>query len=150
MGEGEHSAAGALSPCPPHLGGHCLHTPPPARAPLNSHPTQTPAPSTTAPPQVSLYGLVTIDAFYLPFAFVFINIIMGGSPVPDLFGIAAGHVWYFFTDLYPRSSGRCAGVLFSTFAVHHFCGGRGGGTGGRLHACATRRGRMPRANHPGQ
>lgn len=55
---------------------------------------------------VSLYGLVTIQAFYLPFAFLFITVVMGGSPVADLFGIAAGHLWYFFTDLYPRSSGR--------------------------------------------
>ena len=55
---------------------------------------------------VSLYGLVTIQAFYLPFAFLFLTVVMGGSPVADLFGIAAGHLWYFFTDLYPRSSGR--------------------------------------------
>jgi Derlin-2/3 len=61
---------------------------------------------------VSLYGLVTIQAFYLPFAFLAITVIMGGSPLMDLFGIAAGHLWYFFTDLYPRSSGRCVVFVF--------------------------------------
>ncbi|KAI8465337.1 MAG: Der1-like family-domain-containing protein, partial [Monoraphidium minutum] len=55
---------------------------------------------------VSLYGLVTIQSFYLPFAFLAISVLLGKSPVGDLFGIAAGHLWYFFTDLYPASSGR--------------------------------------------
>jgi hypothetical protein len=66
-------------------------------------------PVTPLQSQVSLYGLVTIQAFYLPFAFLFITVIMGGSPIADMFGIAAGHLWYFFTDLYPRSSGRWGG-----------------------------------------
>jgi hypothetical protein len=61
------------------------------------------------PRQVSMYGLVTFQAFYLPFAFLFMDIIFGASPIPNLFGIAAGHLWYFFTDLYPRSSGRWGG-----------------------------------------
>jgi Derlin-2/3 len=66
-------------------------------------PAPTPAPR---PPQVSIWGLVTIQAFYLPFAFLFMDIVFGASPVPNLFGIAAGHLWWFLTDLYPRSSGR--------------------------------------------
>lgn len=94
-----------------------------------------PAASPRLPPrQVSLYGLVTIQAFYLPFAFLFVTVIMGGSPVPDLFGIAAGHLWYFFTDLYPRSSGRRAGLLH--------------GGGGQPAACRGAAGCMQGAVYP--
>lgn len=52
---------------------------------------------------------MTIQSFYLPFAFLAITVLMGGSPVLDICGIIAGHLWYFFTVLYPQSSGRWAG-----------------------------------------
>lgn len=87
-------------------------------------------------PQVSIYGLVTIQAFYLPFAFMAITVLMGGSPIMDVFGIAAGHIWYFFTDLYPRSSGRwvlvrCGMCAFGFVGLvcAELRGGSGGGRG---------------------
>jgi Derlin-2/3 len=55
---------------------------------------------------VSLYGLVTIKAFYLPFAFLAMSVLMGDSYWPDLVGIIVGHIYYFFKDLYPISSGN--------------------------------------------
>ena len=55
---------------------------------------------------VSLYGLVTVKAFYLPFAFAAMSMVLGDSVIPDLVGIGAGHLYYFFKELYPRTSGR--------------------------------------------
>lgn len=55
---------------------------------------------------VSLYGLVTVKAFYLPFAFAAMSLLLGDSVMPDLEGIAVGHLYYFFKELYPRTSGR--------------------------------------------
>lgn len=55
---------------------------------------------------VSFYGLITIKAFYVPFAFVAINILLGESFIPDIAGIVVGHIYYFFKDLYPITSGR--------------------------------------------
>ncbi|GBF93961.1 derlin [Raphidocelis subcapitata] len=75
--------------------------------------------------QVSIWGLVTIQAFYLPFAFLFMDIVFGASPVPNLFGIAAGHLWWFLTDLYPRSSGRQ--LVRTPAALKRWLGGMGVG-----------------------
>ena len=56
--------------------------------------------------QVSLFGLMQLQATYLPFALVFVDLIQGGSITHDLAGIIAGHVYYFLADVYPRASGR--------------------------------------------
>jgi hypothetical protein len=45
--------------------------------------------------QVSLYGLVKIQSFYLPFAFACISLLMGQSIVPDLLGIVVGHIYHY-------------------------------------------------------
>ena len=34
-----------------------------------------------------------------------LTVLMGGDPVPDLLGVLSGHVYYFFSVLYPRQSG---------------------------------------------
>ena len=47
-------------------------------------------------------GLVTVKAFYLPFAFAAISILLGDSCIPDIEGIVVGHLYYFFKELYPR------------------------------------------------
>lgn len=56
--------------------------------------------------QVSLFGLVKIQSFYLPFAFFAISLIMGDDIFDDVKGIAAGHIYYFLWDLYPRAGGQ--------------------------------------------
>jgi Derlin-2/3 len=48
---------------------------------------------------VSIMGLFQVKGFYLPWAFLMINMVMGGSPWMDLFGILAGHLHYFLTEL---------------------------------------------------
>jgi Derlin-2/3 len=55
--------------------------------------------------RVSLFGMITLRSFYLPFAFLAVTVIQGGSPVNDLLGLAVGHAWYFATELHPRASG---------------------------------------------
>ena len=53
-----------------------------------------------------MYGLVTIKGFYLPFAFLALDMLMGKSPILEIIGIVVGHTWYFFTNLLPRGTGQ--------------------------------------------
>ncbi|XP_057467123.1 derlin-1 [Actinidia eriantha] len=55
---------------------------------------------------ISIYGLVTLKAFYLPWAMLGLDVIFGSKLTPDLLGIIAGHMYYFLTVLYPLSSGK--------------------------------------------
>jgi len=62
--------------------------------------------SRTYPDQrVSLFGLVQLRSYYLPLALVAMTVVQGGSPISDLLGCAAGHAWFFGTELYPRANG---------------------------------------------
>ncbi|KAF6155583.1 hypothetical protein GIB67_004577 [Kingdonia uniflora] len=54
--------------------------------------------------QVNIYGLVSLKAFYLPWAMLALDVIFGSPIMPDLLGIMAGHLYYFLTVLYPLSS----------------------------------------------
>jgi len=53
--------------------------------------------------QVSLMGVLTLKAPFLPWAFVVLTVIMGGDPILDLLGIFAGHVYWFLTDVLPKT-----------------------------------------------
>lgn len=59
--------------------------------------------------EVSIWGLVSIKAFYLPWAFLGVDLVMG-MPVqmllPDVVGIGIGHLYYFLMSLYPMASGK--------------------------------------------
>lgn len=48
---------------------------------------------------LSIFGLFTVQAFYFPWVLVMITVLMGGSPIPNLLGILAGHVYYFLVDV---------------------------------------------------
>ena len=52
---------------------------------------------------VSIMGLFQVQGFYLPWAFLMINMVLGGSPWQDLFGIFTGHLHYFLTELNPNT-----------------------------------------------
>ncbi|URE09355.1 hypothetical protein MUK42_07799 [Musa troglodytarum] len=56
--------------------------------------------------QINIYGLVTLKAFYLPWAMLLLDTIFGSSIVPSLLGIVAGHLYYFLTVLHPLATGR--------------------------------------------
>lgn len=56
--------------------------------------------------QVSLYGFVKLNGRHLPFAFLALDLLMGGDVWSDVMGILMGHMYWFLTDVYPLASGR--------------------------------------------
>lgn len=58
----------------------------------------------------AIFG-VSFDARYLPWALCVLTVLLGGSPMIQLCGIAAGHTIYFLEDLYPAMNG---GVYYMT------------------------------------
>ncbi|KDO79933.1 hypothetical protein CISIN_1g035602mg, partial [Citrus sinensis] len=56
--------------------------------------------------QISIYGLVTLKAFYLPWAMLALDVIFGSPLLPNFLGIIAGHLYYFLTVLHPLAGGR--------------------------------------------
>jgi len=54
---------------------------------------------------VSVMGFFTVPGFYLPWAFLMINMVLGGSPWQDLIGIFTGHMYYFLNELNPNTRG---------------------------------------------
>lgn len=56
--------------------------------------------SRNAPTQpVSIFGMFTVQAFYFPWALALITMLMGGSPLLNILGILAGHVYFFLRDV---------------------------------------------------
>ncbi|XP_078428165.1 DERLIN-1 [Wolffia australiana] len=55
---------------------------------------------------VNLYGLISLKAFYLPWAMLALDMIFGSPILPDLLGIIAGHVYYFLSILHPLATGQ--------------------------------------------
>eukprot|EP01023_Acetabularia_acetabulum_P024284 TRINITY_DN23488_c0_g1_i12.p1 TRINITY_DN23488_c0_g1~~TRINITY_DN23488_c0_g1_i12.p1 ORF type:complete len:271 (-),score=13.36 TRINITY_DN23488_c0_g1_i12:739-1551(-) len=66
---------------------------------------------------VSLYGVVQIRSFYLPFAFAGITLLFGRSPISEIVGIIVGHLYYFLTVLYPQQSGGQSLIKAPQFLV---------------------------------
>lgn len=66
--------------------------------------------------QINIYGLVSLKAFYLPWAMLALDVIFGSPITPDLMGIIAGHMYYFLTVLHPLSGGR--NILKTPLWVH--------------------------------
>ena len=56
--------------------------------------------------QMSFLGLFSFTAPYLPWVLLIFSFISGSSPVVDLLGMAAGHVYYFLEDVYPTMTNR--------------------------------------------
>ncbi|KAK1264781.1 Derlin-1 [Acorus gramineus] len=56
--------------------------------------------------QINIYGLVSLKAFYLPWAMLALDVIFGSPLMPDLLGIIAGHLYFFLTVLHPLATGR--------------------------------------------
>ncbi|CAL5396930.1 unnamed protein product [Camellia sinensis] len=55
---------------------------------------------------INIYGLVSLKAFYLPWAMLALDVIFGSKLQPDLLGIVAGHLYYFLTVLHPLAGGK--------------------------------------------
>lgn len=54
---------------------------------------------------MSFLGLFNFNAPYLPWVLLFFSMLLGASPVMDLLGVAAGHIYYFLEFVYPRMRG---------------------------------------------
>jgi Derlin-2/3 len=72
--------------------------------------------------QLSFLGVFNFTAPYLPWVLLAFSVMLGSSPVVDLLGVAAGHVYYFLEDVYPCMSGgrrplKTPGVLTALFPV---------------------------------
>jgi Derlin-2/3 len=50
--------------------------------------------------------LIYLQAFYLPWAMLALDVIFGSKILPDLLGIIAGHLYYFLTVLHPLAGGK--------------------------------------------
>lgn len=52
--------------------------------------------------QLSFLGVLVFTAPYLPWVLMGFSLIMHGTiPKDEIMGVVIGHVWYFFTDVYP-------------------------------------------------
>lgn len=52
--------------------------------------------------RLSFLGLLVFTAPYLPWVLMAFSLVLHGSiPKDEIMGVAIGHVWYFFTDVYP-------------------------------------------------
>ena len=60
--------------------------------------------------QVSLYGLLPVQAFYLPFVYLGLSLVLGGNPMHCVLGILSGHMW----DPTPHDSESCTLVLMQS------------------------------------
>ncbi|XP_058205856.1 derlin-1-like isoform X2 [Rhododendron vialii] len=56
--------------------------------------------------RLNIHGLFQLKGFYLPWYMLGVDLILGNPLMPDLLGMAAGHLYYFLTVLYPLSGGR--------------------------------------------
>ena len=95
---------------------------------------------------LSIFGLFNVQAFYFPWVLCAIRVLMGGSAVPDLIGIFAGHVYYFLEDVQgyrlraplflsdaldtPATGAQRAGQANRNWAGGHQWGGGGQRLGG--------------------
>ncbi|KAK5730064.1 hypothetical protein LTR17_011468 [Elasticomyces elasticus] len=56
--------------------------------------------------RLSFLGVLTFKAPWLPWVLIAFNVVLHGHwPKDELCGIAVGHVWYFFNDIYPSTHG---------------------------------------------
>merc|ERR1712188_54764 len=55
--------------------------------------------------EMSFWFGITFKAIYFPWILCMFNVLMGGTPIMQLLGIAIGHVYFFLEDVYPRTSG---------------------------------------------
>ncbi|KAK2989596.1 hypothetical protein RJ640_027370 [Escallonia rubra] len=96
---------------------------------------------------INLYGLVTLKAFYLPWAMLALDVIFGSKLMPDLLGIIAGHLYYFLTVLHPLAGGR--DILKTPMWVHKLVArwGVGAPTNSRTQADGTGSGAFRGRSH---
>ncbi|KAK9913986.1 hypothetical protein M0R45_037785 [Rubus argutus] len=76
--------------------------------------------------RISIYGLVSLKGFYLPYAMLAFNLLLGNPLKPDILGMVAGHLYYFLTVLHPLAGGKF--MLKTPLWVHRIVAYWGEGT----------------------
>jgi len=71
--------------------------------------------------RVSFFGLFTVDGFYLPWVMVGWTLVSGGSPIEELRGIMAAHIYWFLATGWPRAGGP-QGLMATPELVRQFIG----------------------------
>ncbi|KAL3834665.1 hypothetical protein ACJIZ3_009401 [Penstemon smallii] len=56
--------------------------------------------------RVNVHGLFELKGFYIPYYMLVVDLVVGNPLKPGFMGIAAGHLYYFLTVLYPLSTGK--------------------------------------------
>ncbi|CAD7968221.1 unnamed protein product [Amoebophrya sp. A25] len=71
--------------------------------------------------QLSFFSF-TIQGYQFPFALLFFQVLMGGSPWADLLGLGAGHIYYFLKEVVPQEYGYTfirAPAFMQSLAIKH-------------------------------
>jgi Derlin-2/3 len=55
--------------------------------------------------RMSLFHLFNFNAPYFPWVMLGLSVLLGSSPMRDLLGIGAGHIYFYFEDVLPRITG---------------------------------------------
>jgi len=67
---------------------------------------------------ISLYGMGPIKSVYLPWVYMAIRIVMGGSFVGIIMGIIVGHIIYFFYEVLPQ---QYPNINMRPYGTPNFC-----------------------------
>jgi hypothetical protein len=52
--------------------------------------------------QMNFLGLFVFQAPFLPLVILGVGTLLGQSPIHDILGLLAGHIYWFFADVYPQ------------------------------------------------
>ena len=61
--------------------------------------------------RMSLFGLFNFNAPYFPWVMLLTSMALGASPIRDLLGIAAGHIYFYLQFVLPRINNRASGYV---------------------------------------
>ncbi|XP_030937043.1 derlin-1.1-like [Quercus lobata] len=76
--------------------------------------------------QISVYGLVSLKGFYLPYVMLAVDLLLGNPLKPGILGMVVGHLYYFLTVLHPLAGGKF--ILKTPLWVHKLVAFWGKGT----------------------
>ncbi|KAF3950318.1 hypothetical protein CMV_023912 [Castanea mollissima] len=76
--------------------------------------------------RISIYGLVSLKGFYLPYAMLAVDLLLGNPLKPSILGMVVGHLYYFLTVLHPLAGGKF--ILKTPLWVHKLVAFWGMGT----------------------
>ncbi|KAJ0410936.1 hypothetical protein ATCC90586_004289 [Pythium insidiosum] len=77
----------------------------------------------TAP--VAIWGF-RFEGLYLPWALIAFTVLVGGNPMMDIFGVIAGHIYYFLLEVLPTTKGwnliQTPGIFINLFPSPQYAG----------------------------